>query len=151
MSGMLLSGALWGILVCCLFWASYQDVQTRQIYNVTWWVAAPAAIVLCLLQGEQVGSIYEYGIYALLQVLFFGKTYGRADSYAFLTCGIAITSLGGGLQEYLLHMLFTYLLLGVVQAFRRNIAGNGNLKEPVPFLPYITLAFFFLLWYHCTV
>ena len=142
---------LWGILVSCLLWACYQDQKTRRVYNVTWWIAGPAAVGLCLLQWEQMGSLYEYCIFALLQLFFFGRTYGKADSYAFLTCGICIVSVGGGLQEELLHMLIAYFLLGVVQGIRKNVASNGNLKEPVAFLPYITLAFFFLLWYHGTV
>lgn len=142
---------LWVIFVCCLVWACWQDLKTRRVYNLTWGVAAPAAVGLSLLQWEQTGSLYEYGIFALLQILFFGRTYGKADRNAFLTCGICIASVGGGLKEDLLHMLIAYLLLGVVQGAGKNIARNGNLKEPVPFLPYITLAFFFLLWYHGTV
>ena len=48
---------------------------------------------------------------------------------------------GGGMFLYLCHMLISVFLMGIVQAFRKNIGKNGNLKKPVAFIPYISKAF----------
>ncbi len=48
------------------------------------------------------------------------------------------------MQTLLLHMALAFIQLGVVQAFKRNINQKGNLKVPVPFLPYIACS---LLWF----
>lgn len=42
-------------------------------------------------------------------------------------------------------MLVSFGILGMVQLLRHNINAKGNLKKPVPFIPYIALAFL-LLW-----
>ena len=46
-----------------------------------------------------------------------------------------------GMFGYLMHMMLAVLALFIVQLPKRNIAKNGNLKQPVAFLPYISLAF----------
>ena len=86
-----------------------------------------------------------------LQQFLFSRMYGRADCHAFSVCALHLASLGVGLRGYLEQMLLAFLFLAIFQFFRKNIADNGNLKRPVPFLPYITLAFFLVVCYHTTV
>lgn len=140
----------WSVIAVCLLFACITDCKTCQVYNFTWWFSGTAALLL-LVTGEKpvsLENIAGLGLFLILQLKFFSKMYGRADCYAFCVCAAAETAAGMGLAEYLLHMLAAFFLLSVVQGARRNIAGNGNLKHPVPFLPYITLAFWALLWYH---
>ena len=49
--------------------------------------------------------------------------------------------LGMEAEDYLKHMILAYGMLIVHQIYRDNIAKNGRLKKPVPFLPYIAGAF----------
>lgn len=42
-------------------------------------------------------------------------------------------------------MVIAFLLLTVVQAFRRNIGRRGSLKRSVAFIPYITVSFWILI------
>ena len=71
--------------------------------------------------------------------------YGRADCYAFCVCAMAETACGMGFAEYLFHMLIAFGILAMVQFARRNIDTKGNLKHPVPFIPYIAAAFVLVL------
>lgn len=147
-----MSGALWGVIALCLLSACITDCRSCQVYNVTWWVSGAAAVALLL--GErgrpEIGLFLELGFFVLLQLLLFPKMYGRADCYAFSVCAVAEAAAGLSLRGYLLHMLLSFMLLAFVQALRHNIDRRGNLRQPVPFLPYITLAFWALLWYSGT-
>lgn len=145
-------GLFWGIIVLCLLAACYTDCRTCSVYNVTWWISGTAAVILLVMGRNSFGvkEATELGIFVFLQLFVFSGMYGKADSYAFSVCAIAGTSAGMGLKEYLMHMLAAFCLLALIQGMCRNIDKHGNLKHPVPFLPYITLAFFALLWYHYT-
>ncbi len=52
---------------------------------------------------------------------------------------------GGSLKTYLYHMLFTIVVLGLVQIFKRNVDKKGDLKEPVALMPYLMPVFFLML------
>ena len=89
--------------------------------------------------GEVLVDLLCFGV---LQRFFFSRMYGRADAYAFSRCSLVLASFGGGLKEYLMHMLVAVVLLGAVQGVKGNVGSNGNLKVPVAFVPYISAAFF---------
>ena len=143
---------LWGIIVLCLLFACITDCRTCTVYNFTWWISGTAAGILLMTGSKDftLGEAAELGAFVLLQLLFFSRMYGKADSYAFSVCATAEAAFGLGLKGYLIHMLAAFCLLALIQGMCRNIDKHGNLKHPVPFLPYITLAFFALLWYHYT-
>lgn len=146
-------GILWGVIAVCLLFACITDCRTREVYNVTWWAAGAAAAMLLLAEKERLDIYFllELGFFILLQLLLFPRMYGRADCYAFSVCAVAEAAAGLSLAGFFLHMLLSFIFLAFVQALRHNIGKGGNLRRPVPFLPYITLAFWALLWYSVTV
>lgn len=143
-------GILWAVIAVCLLSACIMDWKTCLVYNVVWWISGTAALLLLIRSRLTVDpeNYFWLGVFAALQLEFFSRMYGRADCYAFIVCAIAGAAEGIGPAGFLIHMLLAFSLLAVVQAFRHNIGRDGNLKCPVPFLPYITLAFCTLLWYY---
>lgn len=141
---------LWGLITICLLSAWVMDCRTRLVYNFIWWISGAAALGLLILHRPlpPPAQWTELLVFIGLQLLLFSRLYGRADCYAFCVCAMAETAVGLAFPDYLIHMTLAFLLLSLVQGMRHNIGRGGNLKEPVPFLPYITLAFWALLWYH---
>lgn len=153
------SRVLLSVLGGSLLLASVTDILICQIYNFTWWPGMAALIWsgLCRLSGIEkacggvVGEIVPGGtiesliFFWLLQFFLFRHMYGRADCYAFCICAAAEAAMGMEMAGFLAHMLAAYVFLFPVQAIRRNINKRGNLKHPVPFLPYITASFWLLL------
>lgn len=142
--------ALWAVIAVCLLAACIMDLRTCLVYNAVWWIGGTAALLLLILNRKVIDpeNFLWLGVFAALQMGLFSRMYGRADCYAFCVCAAAGASLGMGPAGFLTHMLLAFGLLAAVQALRRNIGRDGNLKRPVPFLPYITLAFWALLWYY---
>lgn len=144
----------------CLLLACVTDILFCQVYNFIWWPGLAAALavtgrrcsLLCAaregLPGICTAFMDVFGsllIFWMVQTFVFRRMYGRADYYAFCVCAAAETAEGMGLAGFLGHMLLAYALLLPVQAVRRNIDRKGNLKQPVPFLPYITASFWMML------
>lgn len=149
---------MWGIMGGSLLLACVTDRLLRQVYNFTWWIFLAALALLWgmgggsprPLQGSYMDceSLGWVMVYLGLQLLFAGCVYGRADSYAFCVCALAQTLLGISVAGFLVHMSIAYVLLFVIQLARRNIDRRGNLRKPVPFLPYITAAFWATVTLH---
>ncbi len=144
---------LWAVIGGCLLFACVTDRLLCQVYNFTWWIflaAVPAlfwrrADVLAedgLLSFEALGGLL---LFIGLQLLLQAHIYGRADAYAFCSCALAEAAFGLSAAGFLVHMLIAYALLFAVQLCRRNMDRRGNLRKPVPFLPYITAAFWMAL------
>lgn len=144
---------LWIIIGGCLLLACVTDCLLCQVYNFTWWIALAAAIPLLWRHCEeltQTGGVSLQNFCSLLffcalQFLLFQHTYGRADCYAFCICAAVEAAIGFSTAGFLSHMLVSYVLLFAVQLFRRNINRKGNLRKPVPFLPYITVSFWIIV------
>lgn len=133
---------LWGIIGLCFLFACEMDCRTCEVYNVIWWISGTAAAVLIALSSRAERTLLlELCLFCVIQLGIFSKMYGKADCYAFCVCAAAEASEGLGLKEFLVHMMLAIGLLAIVQLLRRNIDGRGNLKQAVPFLPYITLSF----------
>lgn len=138
---------LWpGYLVLAIYLTvcSITDFQTCKVYDILQVPAAVAGAILCLLQEPLPGGGSGLVLFALLQYLLFMRFYGEGDVMAFQICSLYLVGQGGDLQTLLLHMALAFTMLGAVQALRRNINQKGNLKVPVPFLPYIACS---LLWF----
>ena len=147
----LFSRLLLSVVLGCLLFASITDLVMCQAYNFVWWISGMAAGVLLWRRWKEMGTITglpELLLFCALQLFLCVKLYGRADGYAFCVCAGAQAGLGMGMEIYFMHMTVAFILLIIVQAFRRNIGPRGRLKKPVPFLPYVTTAFFVILIFH---
>ena len=153
-------------MAASLLAACIMDIQSSMVYDYVWWLGGAAGGLLMggmilawrrngvqgyeginavgerlgmsSAQLELLGSVI---IFILVQELLFSKFYGRADCHAFSVCALAEGAVGMGMKEYLVHMLLAFGVLAVVQLLRGNVGRDGNLKNPVPFLPYITITF----------
>ena len=147
-----------GLLAACIM-----DMRYCYVYNYVWWAGGAAGIGILVLSlwerlqhwaTESVKSISSNDavevlgslvIFVLLQELFFCRFYGRADCHAFVVCALAEGALGIPMKGYLIHMLLAFGILAIVQLIHGNVGADGNLKSPVPFLPYIAVSFWGIL------
>lgn len=125
--------------------ACVMDIKEQMVYRFLWLIGGTGAGVLVVLRtrgGMMPWSVLmELAIFVLLQQVWFGRFYGRADCHAFSMCAVMMTALGLEFRDYVMQMFFTFLGLTLVQLFRRNVTSGGRLKEPVALIPYITAAF----------
>lgn len=141
----LTEGALWvdclmlSLVGGCLLLASVTDMALCQVYNFTWWLALTA--VLVLLRDVWETALWPLAFFCLLQFAVFRPLYGRADCYAFCICAAAEAAAGMKMSGFLTQMFLAWMFLFLIQAIRGNVDKKGNLKQPVPFLPYITISF----------
>ncbi len=113
------------------------DRQTCMVYDFLQLPAAAAGAVMGLMCPLPPESGAVLIVFALLQYLVFMRLYGKGDGMAFQICSLYIVSGGGDLEKLLLHMAAAFGLLGSLQLIRGNLNKRGNLKFPVPFIPYI--------------
>ena len=113
------------------------DAQTCKVYDILQIPAAAAGAWLCIRRPVPAESGVGLVLFALLQYLLFMRLYGEGDVMAFQICALYVAAAGGDLLTMLLHMAAAFAMLGAVQLIKGNINGKGNLKTPVPFLPYI--------------
>lgn len=133
------SAVLLSVFAGCLVAACVMDMESCMIYNYVWWVGGIVGVLFLILgTGE---NLWQLGIFVMLQELFFCGMYGRADCHAFAVCAMVEAAFGMNMQAYLMQMLLAFGVLTVVQGMRRNIGRDGNLKQPVAFLPYIAVSF----------
>lgn len=132
-----------GILTAYLLTAVLTDIQICEVYNFLPAVTAAAGLLMHVPMERD--RLVSWSVFLALQFFLFMRMYGKADGYAFLVCALFENRFGGGLLTYLLHMGSAFLLLCAVQALRHNISRKGNLKKPVPFLPYIAATVWWFL------
>ncbi len=130
-----------GLIFACL-----TDVRSGMVYDFVWWLVLGTAVFLLCHRPEEWRPVWgQLAVFLILQRFWFVRFYGRADVYAFCACGVIESAFGMGLREYLIQMAEAFFLLAAVQGARRNIGPDGNLKRPVPFLPYIVCSFWLVL------
>lgn len=137
------------LFCCCLLGAALEDHRYMRVRRCIWYVAGLSGVgMMCvsgilqeILRGERWGMLLDLLCFGMLQMRFFSKMYGRADSYAFTCCSFVLAACDGGMTWFLLHMLLAVCFLGVLQLLRGNVGRNGNLRRPVAFVPYIGVAF----------
>ncbi len=120
------------------------DLRACIVYDFLQLPGAMAGALFCLSRPLPAGSGAGLVLFALLQYLLFGRLYGIGDAMVFQVCSLYLAGRGGDLRTFLLHMALAFVLLGIVQSLRHNINKRGNLKTPVPFVPYIACS---LLWF----
>lgn len=137
----LLGAAAGGLLFACL-----TDTQHCKVYDFVWWLELMLGVLLMCQEPRCWPFVWgQFVCFLFLQNFLFERFYGRADVYAFCTCGLLESVFGMGILGELLHMAGAFVLLAIVQGLRHNIGADGNLKRPVPFLPYIVLSFWITL------
>lgn len=136
----------------CLLLACITDAILQQVYCFVWWIAMLAAGILLwrgTITGYASGTIFQtlsmFTIFTALQYMVFGRTYGRADCHAFVSCALMETALGLQFEVYFIHMIISYTFLTIAQILRRNVSKTGKLIRQVPFIPYINLSFWLML------
>lgn len=132
------------VLAAYLTVCSVTDVQTCTVYDILQIPAAAAGAALCFCRPVTEQNGMGLILFGLLQYLVFMRLYGPGDVMAFQICALYLAAAGGDILTMLLHMTAAFTTLGAVQAVRGNINKKGNLKIPVPFLPYIAWG---LLWF----
>lgn len=137
-----------GVFISGLFAACVMDWMEQKVYRFLWlWAGLGAALMLlCRTYFGEITTetLAELCVFVILQQVWFSKFYGRADCHAYCVCAINMYARGLVFRDCVMHMFFAFLILGVVQIFRKNVGKKGNLKKPVAFVPYIAIAF--LLW-----
>lgn len=147
----LFSRLLLSVVLGCLLFAGITDLVMCQAYNFVWWISGVAAGGLLWQRWKETGTMTGlpgFLLFCALQLFLCVRLYGRADGYAFCVCAGAQTGLGMGMEAYFMHMTVAFILLIIIQTFRKNIGTRGRLKRPVPFLPYVTAGFLIVLIFH---
>lgn len=121
------------------------DSQLQQVSNFLHVIGAISGGVLAICKQSDSQTWGMFLGFCLIQILVFGRMYGAADVLEFLVCAIFFTAVGRAMETYLTHMALTFVLLGVVQLFQKNINRRGNLKTPVPLVPYIAISFLVII------
>jgi len=127
----------------CLLAACIMDLETKEVYRYVW-VTAIIPLAILLRTADKPVSTAEWTelvIFILLQQILFSRMYGRADSHAFCVCAAVFIISGDGFAGGVMHMAVSFLLLCIVQIYKKNVTALGRLKEPVAMLPYITAGF----------
>lgn len=137
----LIDGTCLGIVSGCMIFASATDVLTNKVYDFVWWTAVTAEFLLYIQYPLSLWELAGLSIFLLMQELFCAKFYGRADCHAFCICAVAESIFGMDITGFLIHMILSFMLLATVQFLKGNVTDRGKLKTPVPFIPYIRLAF----------
>lgn len=136
------------LLVACIM-----DLWEQMVYRFVWLIAGGAAGLLLASRmietSFEVGVFWELILFIGIQQLWFSRFYGRADCHAFCVCAATMAPMGLGFKDWVIHMLITFLGLTAVQLVRQNVRVNGKLKEPVPLIPYITVAFWLWVDFKC--
>ncbi len=146
------------VLAGCLLFACITDGRACVVFQFTWWVAGAVGggllyrsyttdcTALWTTDFPQEQRLLSLLFYIVLQEVIFCNAYGRADCHAFVVCALVGSAFGMNFLGYLIHMILAFSGLAITQAFRHNINQKGNLKQPVAFLPYITISFWALLY-----
>ncbi len=133
-----------GVLAAYLLVASIQDAQSREVYDFLHMMTLPTGLIFVVAEPS-FDKLISLAVFAAVQLGIFMRMYGAGDGLTFLVCAVFESRFGEGLLTYLLHMATAFVLLGFVQGFRHNINRHGNLREPVPFIPYITASVWLFL------
>jgi len=144
-----LSPAVW-ISICLLgiyfAVASVTDTLIFQVYDVLQYVGVLGGGIWIWYYNPTVEKGIALLLFVLMQYGVFMRMYGKADGMGYCVCSLYLAGTGLGLEGFLYQMLTGFLLLTLVQLFRRNISIKGQLKQPQALFPYI-LGGFMMLWY----
>ncbi|MBQ7918946.1 MAG: hypothetical protein IJ324_03255 [Lachnospiraceae bacterium] len=127
------------VMLIYLAVCSITDYYSGQVYDLIQLGTCVVIAVGSLLQKVSTTYGVDLIIFAVLQMIIFRKMYGDGDVMCFLICALSVVE--KGIFVWVCHMGISFLLLGIVQGRKHNIAPSGNLRTPVPFIPYIAVAY----------
>ncbi len=133
------------IMLIYLTSCAVMDMQIQKVYDFLHYIGLISVGVLAIKAQPDFAIGWELILFALIQWLIFSGMYGDADVAMYMVCAAFLATEGKGLEEYLLHMLVTFALLGIVQGVKGNISRQGNLKRPVALIPYIVIGFLVII------
>ena len=130
-------------VILCLTAASVEDMLTHKAADIIWWICAPACLPVLYASWPAPGfwDFFECLFAIFIQEHIMCRFYGRADSHAFSCCAVFLIFMGSGLEGHILHLVISLILLSAHQQLCHNIGNRGTLISPVPFIPYISIAF----------
>jgi prepilin signal peptidase PulO-like enzyme (type II secretory pathway) len=141
------------VLAMSLIAASVCDIRTHTVPDLIWWVASLDILALLIVRygcGEApsdsdamnaAGRLLEALFIIFIQERVMSRYYGRADSHAFSCCALYFAVCGTCLEAHILHMTLSLISLTAIQLLCHNINRRGRLKQPAPFIPYISITF----------
>lgn len=132
------------ILIANLTVMTEMDYKYKVVYDLYHYISTVCLIMLLCYFGLPENYL-DLGIFILLQMLIFGKMYGEADAIVFCLCAVYMSFFNAELLDFLIFMLLSIFILGIMQAFKKNISKNGKLKHPVAYTPYILVSFLFFI------
>lgn len=144
-----------GIMADCIFavyllWVSRQDIKEMQVVRYSHILGVSAIIIKIFWQKVFIVTCWIEIILAFFVLLITQyishrlKLYGLADSIVLFLGGMYFLTEGSlvwTLTAYYMFQAIAGILLIVVQSAKGNIKGTG-LRKPVPYIPYISVAFF---------
>ena len=135
----------WMAIAIYLIVCTVMDIVLSQINDVLQYLGVlGGAVFLWNRENSPLVGI-SLILFVMIQYFVFRKLYGKADTMAFSICAMYLAGLGGDTEHYLWHMIISFILMTVVQAFAGNINKRGKLCKPVPMFPYISAGFIFLI------
>lgn len=129
------------LVMACMGICALTDLQNCYVYDVVVLTGILFVILMLLINGSE-GKIGEWLTFSILQKVLFSKLYGEGDVLIFLLIGSLYFALGKGLFDMVVFMALAFSLLAVIQFLKGNISRSGNLKAPVPLVPYLVV----ILW-----
>ena len=140
--GMVLHRVIGFVMLFYMMVCSITDYYMKQVYDVIQLGVCVMLAAISFLQRIHPACGAELIVFALLQAFLFRRMYGEGDVMCFLLCALSLAD--RGILVWTCHMGLSFLLLGVIQAGKHNIAADGNLRLPVPFFPYMAVAYFII-------
>ncbi len=143
------------IMADCLFtiyllWVSCQDAKEMQVVRYSHLPGLFAVFwKLWLFEMPGVEGWFEFflRVFTLFVIQFVSyrfRLYGLADAIVFFLGGMFLVT-KTGLYDFLMFNFMFQAIAGIlllaVQIVKRNVRGTC-FKEPVPYIPYISVAFF---------
>lgn len=135
----------YGLLAVYLIVCSVMDTVLELVSDFLHYIGLLGGCLLLVSRQPIADVIVALILFTGIQWLLFRKMYGPADVAAFIVCAVYLAAEGRGMESYLVHMAITFLVLGIVQGIKGNVALKGNLKHPVALFPYITVGFFIII------
>lgn len=138
-----------------LLWISIQDIKEMKVARYSHILGVMAIVWAAVSQnyGDEalfsIHSICELMLIFVLQLVgYHCKCYGLADVIVICICSLFYFFQNAGeqcLRFYFVLYAISGILLVITQLQKGNIKG-GSLKKPIPYIPYISVAFFLTKW-----